>query len=229
MSKTIPNLDPAGFGKAVVTELQRRGIGSTSKRELEALLLHLLQEHSDLGNLSDHDAGLLLRAQAQRIKSLRLEAALRFEEDVERAAGDRLIAAIKAGRYDSAADMVILVVEDAFGRDALLAALKRHGGYGDWRGGNSEVIQVKSELLTKVLHACLAPEEVAVFVRTVTKGKAGPAHKAFASIMAAVFSEMKERGAGSVVDLARDAAGAHLGDLARLAPIAIEAMRQMGS
>ena len=193
MSKSIPNLDAANFGKSVAEELQRRGLGSPSKRELEALLLHLLERHSALGELSNHDAGLLLRAQAQRIKTLRHEATLRFEEDVERVAGDRLAAAIKNGRYDSGSDMVILVIEDAFGREAVLASLKQHGGYGDWKGGNSEIIQAKSELVTTILQASLPEDEVGKFVSAVNKGKSGPARKAFKAIMGAVFSEMKDR------------------------------------
>ena len=171
MSKSIPNLDAANFGKSGAEELQRRGLGAPSKRELEALLLHLLEKHSALGELSNHDAGLLLRAQAQRIKTLRHEATLRFEEDVERVAGDRLAAAIKTGRYDSGSDMVILVIEDAFGREAVLASLKQHGGYGDWKGGNSEIIQAKSELVTTILQASLPEDEVGKFVSAVNKGK----------------------------------------------------------
>lgn len=229
MPKSIPNLDAANFGRSVAEELQRRGLGSPSKRELEALLLHLLERHSDLGKLSNHDAGLLLRAQASRIKTLRHEATLRFEEDIERVAGDRLAAAIKNGRYDSGSDMVILVIEDAFGREAVLAALKRHGGYGDWKGGNSEIIQARSELVATVLEASLPEGEVDKFVSAVNKGKSGPARKAFKSIMTAVFSEMRDRGAGGVIDLAKDLAGAHLADLARLAPVAIQIVKQLAS
>ena len=229
MSKSIPNLDAANFGKSVAEELQRRGLGSPSKRELEALLLHLLEKHSALGELSNHDAGLLLRAQAQRIKTLRHEATLRFEEDVERVAGDRLAAAIKNGRYDSGSDMVILVIEDAFGREAVLASLKQHGGYGDWKGGNSEIIQAKSELVTTILQASLPEDEVGKFVSAVNKGKSGPARKAFKAIMRAVFSEMKDRGAGGVVELATDFAGAHIVDLARLAPVAIQIVKAIAT
>ena len=69
MSKSIPNLDAANFGKSVAEELQRRGLGSPSKRELEALLLHLLEKHSALGELSNHDAGLLLRGAGRGVVS----------------------------------------------------------------------------------------------------------------------------------------------------------------
>jgi hypothetical protein len=224
---SIPNLDAAGFGRSVADELQRRGLGSASKRELEALLLHLIERHSGLGALSNHDAGLLLRAQAQRIKTLRHEATLRFEEDIQGVARTKLADAMKRGRYDSGSDMVILVIEDAFGRDAVLAAFKRHGGHGDWKGGNSEVLQARSELVATVLAASLPAEDVEKFVSAVNRGKPGPARKAFKSIMTAVFSEMKNRGAGGVVDLAADQVGAHLADLARLAPFAIQIVRNM--
>lgn len=224
---SIPNLDAAGFGRSVADELQRRGLGSASKRELEALLLHLIERHSGLGALSNHDAGLLLRAQAQRIKTLRHEATLRFEEDIQGVARTKLADAMKRGRYDSGSDMVILVIEDAFGRDAVLAAFKRHGGHGDWKGGNSEVLQARSELVATVLAASLPAEDVEKFVSAVNRGKPGPARKAFKSIMTAVFSEMRNRGAGGVVDLAADQVGAHLADLARLAPFAIQIVRNM--
>lgn len=81
-SKLMDDLDNAAFGKAIANELRNRGLGNIAKRELEVLLLHLLQKHSSLGAMSNGEAAMVLRAPSTKIRSLRLEVALRYTEDL---------------------------------------------------------------------------------------------------------------------------------------------------
>lgn len=227
MGRKVPGLETAALGEALVEALQFRGLGAMAKRELDALLLYLLEQHSEIGSLSNHEAGLLLRAPAARIKILRQEAMYRFVEDLSGLATERLLEALKTCTYNRDADSLTLVVEDALGRDALLAEFKVSQSYGISNPGNSEVIEVSSDAVIDLLERVLPKDERESFLSAVFKGRPSKAKKVFKDVMRTVFDDIKTRGAGAVVDMAKDRVGSCIGDLPKLIPFAIAAVNAL--
>ena len=227
MSQKISGLKAAGLGEALVNELQSRGLGAMAKREMAALLLHLLEQHSTIRSLSNHEVGLLLRAPASRIKTLRQEAMYRFAADLPALESERLIAALKTSRYDRKADSLTLVVEDPLGRDALLAALKARKSFGIVNPGNSEVIEASSDAVIDLLERVLPEEERESFLKSVNKGRLSKSKKTFKEAMRAVFDDIKSKGADAVVDMAKDEVGKHIGDLPNLVHLAVNAISNL--
>ncbi len=221
MIRKVPGLKAAELGNALVDELQLRGLGAMAKRELDALLLFLLERNSTIGSLSNHEAGLLLRAPASRIKALRQEAMYRFVDDLTQFARQRLLEALKTSRYNGKTDSLTLVVEDGIGRDALLAALKAERSFGVSNPGNSEVIEAPSDSVISLLERVLPPEELESFLKAVNKGCPSKVRKTFREVMRAVFDEVKSRSAEGVVDMAKDQVGQHIGDLSKLVTLAV--------
>jgi hypothetical protein len=227
VSRTVPGLNATALGEALVDALQSRGIGAMAKREIDALLLYLLEQHSTVGSMSNHEAGLLLRAPASRIRTLRQEAMYRFVEDLPKLASEHLLMALRTSRYDGNSDALTLVVEDALGRDALLAELKAGKSYGVSNPGNSEVIEASSDAVIDLLERSLPDDERERFLKTVNKGRPNLAKKTFKEVMRAVFDEIKSRGTGAIVDLAKDQVGKHIGDLKDLIPWAVMAIKAL--
>jgi hypothetical protein len=146
------------FGAQLVEELMKRGLGSMSKTELEALLLHLVEKNSG-EPLSNADLALALRTPVSKIKRLRHEAVLRFgNDDLEKLFRQRLCTHLQSATFEfpkkSSTNAIvdprmILVIEDEFLRSQLLGKLKKHGSYADW-SFNSELLKVCPKTLMKV-------------------------------------------------------------------------------
>jgi hypothetical protein len=227
MSRKVPGLRAADLGNALVDKVQARGLGAMSKREVDALLLFLLEQHSTIGSLSNHEAGLLLRAPASRIKALRQEAMYRYAEDLPELASKHLREALKTSSYDGETDLVTLVVEDVLGRDALLAELKAGQSFGVSNPGNSEVIQAPSDAVIGLLERVLPDEEREGLLKAINKERLSKTQKTFKEVMRAVFDEVKLRSAGKVVDIAKDQVGQHIGELPKHLNWAVSAVNSL--
>ena len=217
MMRDVPGLKAADLGGALIKQVQMRGLGAMSKREVDALLLHLIEAHSQIGSLSNHEAGLLLRAPATRIKALRQEAMYRFVEDLPELATKQLLEALKSSKYRKADDFITLVIENSVGREALLAELKVSKSVGISNPGNSEVIEAPRDAVIDILERLLPEDERREFLKAVNRGRAGILKRTFKEAMRKVLDEVKTRSAGEVVDMAKDQLGKHIGDLPKLA------------
>lgn len=166
-----PNLqiNDKAIGAALISIVRDRGLGSMSKTELDALLLHLIEEHSNSA-ISNSELALFLRAPVARIKRLRHEAVLRFGgDDLNALFRRRLQALVRTANFEfsilkSASGKpnetrILMVIEDEFIRSQLLGHLKKVGSHADW-SFNSELLKVEPKALLRVMIEILPGNEI---------------------------------------------------------------------
>lgn len=192
------------FGRDFIGHLRDRGLGNIPKRELDVLILHLLERHSSLAALSNGQAAVALRVPDSRVRSLRLEAALRYAPDLRQEFRLRLVTLLERSKLRVASDQVELVIEDAFTRSMLLSELKAQGSAGDW-SFNSEIIRVGVEPLLEVLVNAIPDDDLAKVKSRLGATTVGHARKEAKDALRRVFEKLKERATGGVADLAADA------------------------
>jgi hypothetical protein len=200
----VKDLDEAGFGRAFVAAVRDRGLGNFTKRELDVLILHLLETHSGLAALSNGDAGLLLRAPASRIRALRLDSALRFAGDLHGEFRKRLTDLVQKSRLRTTDGKVVLVVEDSFTRDVLLSELKKHQSYGSW-SFNSELVTVDVDALVAVLVSQMSGAELADAKRKLKESSDVGVVEALRALGGKVFGRLEETAVDGVANVTAEA------------------------
>ena len=140
-----------------------------SKTDLDALLLQLIQAHSN-EVISNSEMALYLRAPVARIKRLRHEAILRFGgSDLNALFSRRLQALVRTANFEfptlktsggkASETRIVVVVEDEFTRSQLLGHLKKVGAHADW-SFNAELLKVDPQALMKVMIDLLSAEDI---------------------------------------------------------------------
>lgn len=223
----MEDLDAEAFGRELAEQLTQRGLGQFSKRELDVILLHLLQKHSSLGRLSNGDASLVLRCSATRLRSLRLDVALRFSMDLQQEFGRRLGQLVTNSRLAADGHQVTVAVEDAFTRDVLLSELKKLGSHGNWTF-NSEVVTVGRTDLIDVLIEQIPKAELDAAKAKLGVSSSAVAKRKLREVGAAILSKVKEEGTGAVVDVTSEklkGAAAYL--MPKIAEVALRLLFQV--
>lgn len=121
---TYQKINEHAFGAELLNVTRERGLGSMSKTELDALLLHLIEAHSK-GVMSNSEMALYSRAPVARIKRLRHEAILRFGwSDLNALMQRRLQALVRSAYFEfttvktssgkASETRIVVVVEDEF-------------------------------------------------------------------------------------------------------------------
>ena len=138
------------FKKEFLAKYLAGGMGALAKRDIDALVMYLLDEHGlndeiPLKTMSNQEVSMKLRVPVNRIKTLRYEAALKFVEDKEKEALARwkLLEILARAKFDIDADKVKVnfIIEDTFTKNWLQGVLKRDGLFFDY-SFNSEVVKI---------------------------------------------------------------------------------------
>lgn len=164
-----PKINEQALGAELLNVLRERGLGSMSKTELDALLLHLIEAHSN-GVMSNSEMALYFRAPVARIKRLRHEAILRFGgSDLNALLQRRLQALMRSANFEfptvktsggkASGTRIVVVVEDEFTRSQLLGHLKKVGSHADW-SFNAELLKVDPQALLRVMIGLLPEEDI---------------------------------------------------------------------
>ena len=162
------------------------GIGSLSKRDIDVLVLSLLDEYGlddgiPLKDLSNQQISIKLRAPASRIKSLRYEAKLKYTDVAEISVKESLLKIIAKSSFDVERNKVAFVIEDAFTQNWLQGLLKDNNLVVD-TSFNSEIVKVDTDGLCSVLEMLFDPAVVSKFRAGVEKMKAKQEKLTFAEI-----------------------------------------------
>lgn len=152
------------FKKTFLDHYLSAGIGSFSKRDVDALVMYLLDEYGaddqiPLKVLSNQQASLKLRATVSKIKSLRYEAALKFADpsDAEVRAKWKLLEILARATFDADGERVCFIIEDSFTKNWLQGVLKAKGLIFD-HSFNTEITKIKIESLCSVLSRIYDPQ-----------------------------------------------------------------------
>ncbi|MFC7460313.1 hypothetical protein ACFQU0_07700 [Hydrogenophaga defluvii] len=143
------------------------GLGSLSKRDIEVLLIYLLDEYGlvdgkPLKALSNQSVSILLKAPNSRIKALRYEATLKYTPNNEDLAKSRLLEVIAKSQLDSDKRRIGLIIEDSFTRNWLQGHMKDHGLVFDG-SFNSEVVRADADQICNVLLSIYDEQSVNTF------------------------------------------------------------------
>ena len=189
----------AAFRRELADAIEERGLGNFTKRELDVLLLHLLEKHSSLAALANGDVGRLLRAPASRIRSLRADATLRYSRNIQeefRARLRRLVHGADARRTRRARS-------HRGGRVHARHAARRveeEGSFGSW-SFNSEVLTVKIGALLEVLVDQFADAELTAMRKELGATTADQARRKLRDGGRAIFDKLKEKAEEGVATL----------------------------
>ncbi len=174
------------FKKDFLSSYLHGGMGSLSKRDIDALVMHLLDEQGlddglPLKNLSNQQLSVKLRVSTARIKSLRYEATLKHVSNNEKVAKWRFLEAIAKSKFDSDKNKIAFIIEDAFTKNWLQGILKDNGLVFD-NSFNTEVVKVDSDGLVSVLEVLYDKESVKSLKKNIDSVKAMKEKLSFAEV-----------------------------------------------
>jgi hypothetical protein len=145
------------------------GIGNLPKREIDLFVFHFLQKSSCCRGKSNYELANALKVPETRVKNLRLNSALKYE-DINSSAilariVDRLIHSEQFANLSGGSIEVSL--EDPIEKRELENFLKRRGHHADYLLNSEVLIITPSRLLELIMeHAERANDEFAKIIRT---------------------------------------------------------------
>lgn len=159
--------DDASFRSEFLKHYLAVGIGALGKRDIDALVMHLLDKYGidgagPLAKYPNQDVSARLRAPTSKIRQLRYEAGLKYGGRVEDQARARLLVALSRAVLEIDSGNVCLVIEDTLAKNWLQGQLKNHGLIFD-HSFNSEILKVDAAGLFKVLGQLFDREQTAGF------------------------------------------------------------------
>lgn len=122
----------AALGEELVSLLTKRGLGAIPKRDLDALLIFLLEKHLGWSSRTNQELSILLRLPVPKIKSLRYEGALRYTQDLDGEFRRRLRRLLRLAAFSEDKKSLQFVVEDYATRFVLEEYLKKQGRVAQW-------------------------------------------------------------------------------------------------
>ncbi|WHZ20491.1 MAG: hypothetical protein OJF55_002640 [Rhodanobacteraceae bacterium] len=161
--------DAVAFSETFLKACLERGLGSSSKKDMELLLVHLLVNKEDLATTPVHEVSLLLQIPESRLTSLIYEAKLRFAVDSKDELRNAVLARLACASFTYKGGWVVFDIEDRLIRQAFAAEVKVLGNFIDG-SFNREIVRVVPEHLIQLLERLFLskPEQDAI-VKSVKK------------------------------------------------------------
>ncbi len=166
----------AYFATEFLANYLKFGLGSLPKSEIDALVMHLLDQYGLTGSapmaaLSNQLVSEQLRTPVGKIKKLRYDAALKFGGRIEDQAMGRLLAALSKASLEADGNRICLIIEDSLAKNWLQGQLKIHQQIFD-HSFNTEIIKVDASGLFQVLDSCFDKNALKLFELGYEKAKA---------------------------------------------------------
>jgi hypothetical protein len=147
---TIELNDYEAFARDFIEEYLSRGLGALGKRDIDILVMHLLERHADIRMKGNQELSIALQTDVSTIKSLRYKAKLRYPPtDPAFVAADFLYVLARA-QFEAEKGRLVFIIEDAFIRNVIQGQLKKQGALYD-SSFNSELFKVRVEHLQPTL------------------------------------------------------------------------------
>ncbi len=140
------------FAEKFLERYLDNGFGSMSKRDIDVLIFHLLSYSEDIRGMSNYHVGNVLRISETRIKSLKMEASLKYAQPnhKEVVAGiiQALIEEMKKPEFQNG--YIEVGLEDPVQKRELEEAIKRIGHHVEY-GINREILKMKPLGLLEII------------------------------------------------------------------------------
>ena len=149
------------FEKEFLDNYLRFGLGSMTKTDIDALVMHLLDKYgepegSPLKRLSNQAVSEKLKTPVNKVKSLRYAASLKFSESIEEEAIHRFSYCLLTANFIAEKGKIKFLIEDQLAKSWFQGKLKQAGLYHD-SPFNTEAIRVDIDKFIQVLQV-LFPE-----------------------------------------------------------------------
>lgn len=152
------------------------GIGSLTKRDIDALVMHLLDEEGRADSqpfkgMSNQQVSLLLRTPVSKIKALRYEAALKYggsSGDLAKHAKWEMLKILIKAKFEIKQEKVCFVIEDVLTKNWIQDVLKEKGLIFD-HSFNTEIVKVGVNDFCDVLKAIYSDINVDVLIEKLKK------------------------------------------------------------
>ena len=156
------------FGKDFIEEYLSRGLGALGKRDIDILVMHLLETYGNTRMKGNQDLSIDLQTDVSTIKLLRYKAKLRYPpKDTAFVARDFLYVLAQA-QYEVDKGRLVFIIEDSFIRNVIQGRLKTQGAIFD-SSFNSEIFKVRLEHLKPILNAYYDKSIADSFVKDMNK------------------------------------------------------------
>lgn len=121
--------DPAAFVKAFLERYLGNGFGTMQKREIDVLVFHLISDISQIKGQSNYEIANFLKVSESRVKSLRLDAGLRYRPASHKAVLGKVVMNIvdRMKKPDFEGGYLSMTLEDPVEKRELEHAVKQSG------------------------------------------------------------------------------------------------------
>jgi hypothetical protein len=147
----------------------KNGIGSMSKSDIDALVMHLLDSYSSFNNdkiplnkMSNQAVSEKLKANITKIKKLRYDAGLKYAINSEEEAKKRFCLCLNKASFNFKDNKIHLIIEDQLAKNWIQGRLKEKGIFYDG-AFNSEIINIDPEDFFSVLKILVDKKSVQEF------------------------------------------------------------------
>ena len=136
-----------------------RGFGSMNKNDLEVWVFNQLLQDPNKQNYSDYDFSIELRIPQTKVKRLRYEATLVYQQKTAEEYSQTFLQLLQKAKIKSPnSDIIQFSMEDKGLYLYVDNILKKEGRFSD-RSYNNEIMQISKEDLVYLLTNCLIPQE----------------------------------------------------------------------
>lgn len=142
--------DYEAFAKDFIQEYLSRGLGALGKRDIDILVMHLLETYGNTRMKGNQDLSVDLQTDISTIKLLRYKAKLRYPpKDTAFVARDFLYV-LALAQFEADKGRLVFIIEDSYIRNVIQGRLKTQGALFD-SSFNSEIFKVRVDHLQPIL------------------------------------------------------------------------------
>jgi len=149
---TLTKDQKENFGQEFVTKYLAGGFGAMTKSEMDILIYHLISESKDLKNKSNYEVANKLLIPESKVKSLRLNAALKYKQANHKAVLAEIVLRITAEmrKPEFESGTVTITIENPVEQRELEHALKSKGRNIEY-GLNKELFKIQPIALFELI------------------------------------------------------------------------------
>ena len=141
---TLTEEQNTNFGQEFITKYLAGGFGAMTKSEIDILIYHLISESEDIKDKSNYEVANKLLIPESKVKSLRLNAALKYKQANHKAVLANIVSRITAemAKPEFESGTVTITIEKPVEQRELEHALKLEGRNIEY-GLNKELFKIK--------------------------------------------------------------------------------------
>jgi len=127
-----------------------RGLGTLGKRDIDILVMHLLETLGNTHMLGNQELSIALQTDVSTIKLLRYKAKLRYPSTDAKSIARDFLYILARSQFEADKGRLVFIIEDSYIRNVIQGRLKTQGALYD-SSYNSEIFKVRVDHLKPIL------------------------------------------------------------------------------